>query len=184
MNCTIVLSDNILHVELSCFPLPMTFLYCFCIAHTQGFNVGTAGAKIFSGLAVEEFGYNVQQISNDQGKWLLVGSPWSGYPQNRKGNLYKCDISASRRATCQKLNLAGKFLFILNNYALAKTDGMFVFQTCGPLWAQRCGSQYFYPGICAEVSPQFTLQSSFSPAIQSTSYFVWSEMYKILYRVS
>ncbi|XP_016413141.1 integrin alpha-2-like [Sinocyclocheilus rhinocerous] len=39
--------------------------------------------------------------------------------------------------------------------------------TCGPLWAQRCGSQYFYPGVCAEVSPQFTLQSSFSPAIQT-----------------
>uniref|UniRef100_A0A673NFN0 Integrin, alpha 2 (CD49B, alpha 2 subunit of VLA-2 receptor), tandem duplicate 1 n=1 Tax=Sinocyclocheilus rhinocerous TaxID=307959 RepID=A0A673NFN0_9TELE len=119
----------------------------FCIAHTQGFNVGTAGAKIFSGLAVEEFGYTVQQISNDQGKWLLVGSPWSGYPQNRKGNLYKCDISASRRATCQKLNLA-----VLD-----------ILKTCGPLWAQRCGSQYFYPGVCAEVSPQFTLQSSFSP---------------------
>lgn len=46
---------------------------------------------------------------------------------------------------------------------------MFVFQTCGPLWAQLCGSLYFYPGICAEVSPQFTLQSVFSPAIQSTN---------------
>uniref|UniRef100_A0A671T6R0 Integrin alpha-2-like n=1 Tax=Sinocyclocheilus anshuiensis TaxID=1608454 RepID=A0A671T6R0_9TELE len=150
----------------------------FCIAHTQGFNVGTAGAKIFSGLAVEEFGYTVQQISNDQGKWLLVGSPWSGYPQNRKGNLYKCDISASRRATCQKLNLADSISIdgvqsINVNMSLGltltpiKADGMFVFQTCGPLWAQRCGSQYFYPGVCAEVSPQFTLQSSFSPAIQT-----------------
>ncbi len=44
---------------------------------------------------------------------------------------------------------------------------MFVFQTCGPLWAQLCGSLYFYPGVCAEVSPQFTLQSAFSPAAQS-----------------
>ncbi|KAF4108005.1 integrin alpha-2 isoform X1 [Onychostoma macrolepis] len=153
----------------------LILLQSFCIPHTQGFNVGTAGAKIFSGLAVEEFGYTVQQISNDQGKWLLVGSPWSGYPQNRKGNLYKCD-SASRRATCQKLNLADSISIdgvqsINVNMSLgltltpiAKPNTLL---TCGPLWAQRCGSQYFYPGVCAEVSTQFTLQSSFSPAIQT-----------------
>lgn len=45
------------------------FLAGFCIAHTQGFNVGTAEAKIFTGLAVEEFGYTVRQLSNNQGKW-------------------------------------------------------------------------------------------------------------------
>ncbi|XP_016339007.1 integrin alpha-2-like [Sinocyclocheilus anshuiensis] len=154
----------------------LLLLQSFCIAHTQGFNVGTAGAKIFSGLAVEEFGYTVQQISNDQGKWLLVGSPWSGYPQNRKGNLYKCDISASRRATCQKLNLADSISIdgvqsINVNMSLGLTLTPIAkpntLMTCGPLWAQRCGSQYFYPGVCAEVSPQFTLQSSFSPAIQT-----------------
>uniref|UniRef100_A0A8C2FYQ6 VWFA domain-containing protein n=1 Tax=Cyprinus carpio TaxID=7962 RepID=A0A8C2FYQ6_CYPCA len=39
--------------------------------------------------------------------------------------------------------------------------------TCGPLWGQRCGSQYFYPGVCADVSPQFTLQAAFSPAVQT-----------------
>ncbi|XP_059395525.1 integrin alpha-2 isoform X1 [Carassius carassius] len=154
----------------------LILLQGFCIAHTQGFNVGTAGAKIFSGLVVEEFGYTVQQISNDQGKWLLVGSPWSGYPQNRKGDIYKCDISASRTLPCQKLNLADSISIddvqsINVNMSLgltltpmAKPD---MLMTCGPLWAQRCGSQYFYPGVCAEVSPQFTIQSSFSPAIQT-----------------
>ncbi|KAG1970863.1 integrin alpha-2 [Pimephales promelas] len=49
---------------------------------------------------------------------------------------------------------------------------MCLFQTCGPLWAQLCGSLYFYPGICADVSPQFTLQSVFSPAIQTCGSFM------------
>ncbi|XP_059400200.1 integrin alpha-2-like [Carassius carassius] len=148
----------------------------FCIVHTQGFNVGTAGAKIFSGVAVEEFGYTVQQFSNNQGKWLLVGSPWSGYPQNRKGSLYKCDISASGGANCQKLNLAdsvsidgvqsinANMSLGLTLTPLAEPKGT---MTCGPLWAQRCGSHYFYPGVCIVVNPQFTLQSSFSPALQT-----------------
>lgn len=36
---------------------------------SQSFNVGTAGAKIFSGPAAEEFGYTVQQTTNHEGKW-------------------------------------------------------------------------------------------------------------------
>lgn len=39
---------------------------------SQTFNVGTAGAKIFSGPAVEEFGYSVQQAKNHEGKWYDV----------------------------------------------------------------------------------------------------------------
>ncbi|XP_052464489.1 integrin alpha-2 [Carassius gibelio] len=156
--------------------LPVLVVLCFCIAHTQGFNVGTAGPKIFSGVAEEEFGYTVQQLSNNQGKWLLVGSPWSGYPQNRKGSLYKCDISASGGASCQKLNLAdsvsidgvqsinANMSLGLTLTPLAEPNGT---MTCGTLWAQRCGSHYFYPGVCIVVNPQFTLQSSFSPALQT-----------------
>lgn len=41
----------------------------FSIDNSQGFNVGTSGAKIFSGSAEEQFGYTVQQFSNSQGKW-------------------------------------------------------------------------------------------------------------------
>lgn len=39
---------------------------------SQSFNVGTSGAKIFSGPAVEEFGYSVQQSTNHEGKWYGV----------------------------------------------------------------------------------------------------------------
>lgn len=44
---------------------------------------------------------------------LLVGAPWSGFSQNRKGDVYKCPVSGSRNS-CDKLNLQGKvFLFNL-----------------------------------------------------------------------
>lgn len=39
---------------------------------SQSFNVGTAGAKVFSGPAAEEFGYTVQQATNHEGKWYEV----------------------------------------------------------------------------------------------------------------
>lgn len=39
------------------------------IWHAHAFNVGTAGAKIFTGPAAEEFGYQVQQAANHEGKW-------------------------------------------------------------------------------------------------------------------
>uniref|UniRef100_A0A673A015 Integrin, alpha 2 (CD49B, alpha 2 subunit of VLA-2 receptor), tandem duplicate 2 n=1 Tax=Sphaeramia orbicularis TaxID=375764 RepID=A0A673A015_9TELE len=38
---------------------------------------------------------------------------------------------------------------------------------CGPLWGQLCGTQDFYPGICAKMSPLFQPQPAFSPAVQS-----------------
>lgn len=43
----------------------------------------------------------------------------------------------------------------------------FFLKTCGPLWAQQCGSQYYTTGVCSDVSPDFWLLASFSPAIQS-----------------
>ncbi|KAK7126051.1 hypothetical protein R3I93_021437 [Phoxinus phoxinus] len=153
----------------------LILLQSFCITRTQGFNVGSAGAKIFSsGSAGEEFGYTVRQLSNDQGKWLLVGSPWSGYPQDRKGDLYKCDTRGP--TNCQKLNLQDSVsidgvpsinINMSLGLTLTPTAKPGRFMTCGPLWAQSCGSQYFYPGVCAEVSPQFTLQPAFSPALQT-----------------
>uniref|UniRef100_A0A673MYS9 Integrin subunit alpha 2 n=1 Tax=Sinocyclocheilus rhinocerous TaxID=307959 RepID=A0A673MYS9_9TELE len=155
---------------------------CFCIAHTQGFNVGTAGAKIFTGLAVEEFGYTVQQLSNNQGKWLLVGSPWSGYPQNRKGSLYKCDISASRSVICQKLNLADSVSIDgVQSINVNMSLGLTLTPIAEPnrlMYKCLCFRRVVLCGLSAVavstftqesvlVSPQFTLQSVFSPAVQT-----------------
>ncbi|XP_048029689.1 integrin alpha-2 [Megalobrama amblycephala] len=184
----------------------LILLQSFCIARILSFNVGTAGAKIFSsGPGVQEFGYTVQQLSNDQGKWLLVGSPWSGYPQNRKGDFYKCDTGLPTNI-CRELNLQDSISIdgvqsINMNMSLGLTVTPIAkpnrFMTCGPLWAQRCGSQYFYPGVCAELSPQFTLEPAFSPAIQtcggpmdvaivldgSNSIFPWSDVINFLVKL-
>ncbi|KAI4535800.1 hypothetical protein MG293_014127 [Ovis ammon polii] len=71
-----------------------------CVAY----NVGLPKAKIFSGPSSEQFGYAVQQFINPKGNWLLVGSPWSGFPKNRMGDVYKCPVDLST-TTCEKLNL-------------------------------------------------------------------------------
>uniref|UniRef100_A0A8C7INK7 Integrin subunit alpha 2 n=1 Tax=Oncorhynchus kisutch TaxID=8019 RepID=A0A8C7INK7_ONCKI len=87
--------------------LTLLLIQCWSIPLSLSFNVGTAGAKVFSGPALEEFGYTVKQFRNHQGKWLLVGSPWSGYNQDRKGDIYKCEIRGSSSG-CQRLNLQSK----------------------------------------------------------------------------
>ncbi|KAK7120266.1 hypothetical protein R3I94_020310 [Phoxinus phoxinus] len=173
LDITVDLKMNMLQVLLT--------VICFSIDNSQGFNVGTSGAKIFSGSAEEQFGYSVQQFSNGQGKWLLVGSPWKGYGQNRKGDIYKCEVNKPG-TSCQPLNLQNSVDMpkIPNNNNINMSLGLTLtpttknsgFMTCGPLWAQLCGSLYFYPGICAEVSPQFTLQSVFSPATQTCGSFM------------
>ncbi|KAG7278274.1 hypothetical protein CRUP_036351, partial [Coryphaenoides rupestris] len=145
------------------------------ICTSQSFNVGTADPKIFNGPVNEEFGYTVQQFKNHQGKWLLVGAPWGGFNQNRKGDVYKCPVSGPR-SSCDKLGLQD-YINIPNvrnvdtNMSLGltltqapATNGLLV---CGPLWAQRCVSQDFYPGVCAELSPLFKAQPAFSPAVQT-----------------
>ncbi|KAM9541375.1 integrin alpha-2-like [Salvelinus alpinus] len=155
--------------------LTLIFIQCWSVPRSLSFNVGTAGAKVFSEPTVEEFGYTVQQFRNHQGKWLLVGSPWSGYNQDRKGDVYKCEIRGASSG-CQRLNLQNSVsISTVSNVnvnmslglTLTRTATEDTFMTCGPLWAQKCGSQYYYPGICAEVNPLFNPLSSFSPALQT-----------------
>uniref|UniRef100_A0A3B4AF28 VWFA domain-containing protein n=1 Tax=Periophthalmus magnuspinnatus TaxID=409849 RepID=A0A3B4AF28_9GOBI len=129
---------------------------------------------VFTGPTHQEFGYAVQQATNHEGKWLLVGAPWSGYSQNRKGDVYKCPISGSRN-TCDKLNIQDSVHLpgvseISDNMnvglTLTRIPAVNGYMTCGPLWAQRCGDQDFYPGICTKMSPLFQPQPAFSPAVQ------------------
>ncbi|XP_055731056.1 integrin alpha-2-like [Salvelinus fontinalis] len=155
--------------------LTLLLIQCWRIPRSLSFNVGTAGAKVFSGPALEEFGYTVKQFRNHQGKWLLVGSPWSGYNQDRKGDIYKCEIRGASSG-CQRLNLQNSVsISTVKNINVNMSLGLTLthtatedkFMTCGPLWAQKCGSQYYYPGICTEVNPLFKPLSSFSPALQT-----------------
>ncbi|KAL6089357.1 hypothetical protein STEG23_008119, partial [Scotinomys teguina] len=142
-----------------------------CLAY----NVGLPGAKIFSGPSSEQFGYSVQQLTTPQGKWLLVGSPWSGFPENRMGDVYKCPVDVPA-ATCEKLNLQNSTSIsnvteIKTNMSLGLTltrnSGTGGFLTCGPLWAHQCGNQYYATGICSDISPDFQSLTSFSPAVQA-----------------
>ncbi|XP_029916850.1 integrin alpha-2 [Myripristis murdjan] len=144
------------------------------ICYSQSFNVGTADAKIFGGPAGEEFGYTIQQMTNHQGKWLVVGAPWSGFSSNRKGDVYKCPVSGSQNS-CDKLSLQDSVSIpdvrnINVNMSLGMTltrmPSISGLMTCGPLWAQQCGSQDYYPGVCAGISPFFTPEPAFSPAVQ------------------
>ncbi|XP_077752129.1 integrin alpha-2 [Canis aureus] len=141
----------------------------------MAYNVGLLEAKIFSGPSSEQFGYAVQQFINPKGNWLLVGSPWSGFPENRMGDVYKCPIDLSA-ATCEKLNL--ETATSIPNVTEMKTNmslgltltrnmGTGGFLTCGPLWAQQCGSQYYATGVCSDVSPDFQILTSFAPAAQT-----------------
>ncbi|XP_029574008.1 integrin alpha-2-like [Salmo trutta] len=143
--------------------------------YSEAFNVGTADAKVFSGPANEQFGYTVQQLTNHQGKWLLVGAPWSGFTDNRKGDVYKCPVSGSK-TSCDKLNIQDSInipderninVNMSLGLTLTRMPKISGFMTCGPLWAQRCGSQDFCPGVCAGVSPLFKPHSAFSPAVQT-----------------
>ncbi|XP_052599735.1 integrin alpha-2 [Peromyscus californicus insignis] len=142
-----------------------------CLAY----NVGLPGAKIFAGPSSEQFGYAVQQLTTSQGKWLLVGSPWSGFPENRMGDVYKCPVDVPA-ATCEKLNLQNSTSIsnvteIKTNMSLGLTltrnSGTGGFLTCGPLWAHQCGNQYYATGICSDISPDFQSLTSFSPAVQA-----------------
>uniref|UniRef100_A0A8D0DZM6 Integrin alpha-2 n=1 Tax=Salvator merianae TaxID=96440 RepID=A0A8D0DZM6_SALMN len=143
----------------------------------EAYNVGLQGAKIFSGPSSEQFGYTVQQLLNQEGKWLLVGSPWSGYPRNRMGDIYKCAVNQPE-TECVKMNLS-TFANIPNvtevknemnlGLTLIRNSISGGFLTCGPLWAQQCGSQYYATGICSEFSPRFQFLRSFSPAVQKCS---------------
>ncbi|XP_069819148.1 integrin alpha-2 [Dendropsophus ebraccatus] len=144
----------------------------FCISY----NVGLSGNKIFSGPPGVQFGYAVQQFSNQDGNWLLVSSPWSGYPINRMGDVYKCPINSQTR--CEKMNLPSAT--VIPNVTEVKEDmnlGLTLirnedtggFLTCGPLWAQQCGKNFYATGMCTDISPTFQVLRSFSPALQTCS---------------
>ncbi|KAG8519798.1 Integrin alpha-2 [Galemys pyrenaicus] len=160
----------------------------------MAYNVGLPEAKIFSGPSSGQFGYAVQQLINPKGNWLLVGSPWNGFPENRMGDVYKCPIDLT--GACEKLNLetstsipnvtemktnmslgltltrnmgTGGFLIERQRltFSICFVIVLVSLKTCGPLWAQQCGSQYYTTGVCSDVSSDFQLQASFSPAVQT-----------------
>ncbi|TNM89510.1 hypothetical protein fugu_003744 [Takifugu bimaculatus] len=167
------------------------------IWRSHSFNVGTAGAKIFTGPAAEEFGYQVQQATNHEGKWpdfyqnlhqfkndirtFLGSSTGLFFLGSLQQGLLKLDAVSSyqqrsgphrpvtRPPKADSLSIPDvKNININMSLGLTltqKPDGTDLLM-CGPLWGQQCGSQQFYPGICARLTPLFQPRSAFSPAVQ------------------
>ncbi|XP_055489961.1 integrin alpha-2 [Leucoraja erinacea] len=143
---------------------------------SQAFNVDVMSTKTFSGPRDVLFGTTVQQFSDPQnGQWLLVGSPWNGFPDNHMGDVYRCPVNGNS-ASCERLNLGDKMTFpnvtevkqnMNTGATLVRNDETGGFLVCAPVWAQECGKLYYPTGLCSDVNSNFQISKTFAPAVQS-----------------
>ncbi|XP_043920353.1 integrin alpha-2 [Protopterus annectens] len=168
-----------IHKAVSVRSLPLFIQSTVFLLHLcNAYNVGVKEARVYSHRTDSQFGYTVQQFKNKDGKWLLVGSPWNGYPKNRMGEVYKCypDVSSCSELKLQTGTTIASVNEVKTNMSLgltlvrnSKTGGVL---TCGPLWVQQCASQYYSLGVCSEVGPGLKLQKIFAPTLQTCSSFM------------
>uniref|UniRef100_A0A7N8XLD2 Integrin, alpha 1 n=1 Tax=Mastacembelus armatus TaxID=205130 RepID=A0A7N8XLD2_9TELE len=157
----------------------------------------------FSGPLEDMFGYTVQQFENSEGKWVLIGSPLSGQPAHRTGDVYKCPVGKEDN-TCIKLDLPKNTTVpnlheVKENMTMGTTlvtnpNGGFL--ACGPQYGYMCGKQQYISGVCANVSSSFQILNSLAPAAQdcakeldivmvldgSNSIYPWSDIINFLKR--
>ncbi|EHB11692.1 Integrin alpha-1 [Heterocephalus glaber] len=130
----------------------------------------------FSGPVEDMFGYTVQQYANEEGKWVLIGSPLVGQPKTRTGDVYKCPVGKSDKR-CIKLDLPVNTSIpnvteVKENMTFGSTlvtNPKGGFLACGPLYAYRCGHLHYTTGICSDVSPTFQVVNSFAPVQECSS---------------
>nr|XP_046231232.1 integrin alpha-1 isoform X2 [Scatophagus argus] len=137
------------------------------------FNVDQKNGLSFSGPLEDMFGYTVQQFENSEGKWVLIGSPLSGQPAKRTGDVYKCPVGKEDN-TCVKLELPKNTTVpnlheVKENMTMGTTlvtnpNGGFL--ACGPQYGYMCGQQQYISGVCANVSSSFQILNSVAPAVQ------------------
>ncbi|KAM4634321.1 integrin alpha-1 [Polymixia lowei] len=137
------------------------------------FNVDQKNSLSFSGPLDDMFGYSVQQFVNNEGKWVLIGSPLSGQPARRTGDVYKCPVGRGNN-TCIKLELPKNTTIpnlreVKENMTMGTTlvtnpSGGFL--ACGPQYGYMCGQQQYISGVCANVSSSFQILNSIAPAVQ------------------
>lgn len=171
------------------------------LPYVLSFNVDEKNGLSFSGPVDDMFGYSVQQFENSEGKWVLIGSPLTGQPARRTGDVYKCPVGRGE-PTCVKLELP-KYTTIPNlqevkeNMTMGTTlvtspDGGFL--ACGPQYGYMCGQQQYISGVCTNVSSSFKVLNSIAPAVQdcakeldivivldgSNSIYPWDQVVKFL----
>ncbi|XP_040277198.1 integrin alpha-1 [Bufo bufo] len=155
-----------------CSPAVRFWLLTAILKISEPFNVDVKNGLSFSGSVEDLFGYTVQQFQNEEGKWVLIGSPLEGQPTRRTGDVYKC--AADGLSGCTKVNLP-KSTTIANvtevkeNMTMGSTlviNPKGGFMACGPLYAYRCGSLHYTTGICSNVSSTFQVLNSIAPGVQ------------------
>lgn len=169
-----------------------------------GFNVDQKNGMSFTGGSLEDmFGYTVQQFENSEGKWVLIGSPLSGQPARRTGDVYKCPVREGENK-CIKLDLPRNTTVpnlneVKENMTMGTTlvtnpNGGFL--ACGPQYGYMCGQLQYISGVCANVSSSFQILNSIAPAVQecakeldivivldgSNSIYPWSSITEFLVR--
>uniref|UniRef100_A0A8D3CUU8 Integrin subunit alpha 10 n=1 Tax=Scophthalmus maximus TaxID=52904 RepID=A0A8D3CUU8_SCOMX len=81
-------------------------MFLFCLPELcQCFNIDVKNPRIFTGPEDALFGFSVLQHEANGEKSMLVGAPWDGPPNNRKGDVYKCIVGEERNSNCSKVNL-------------------------------------------------------------------------------
>ncbi|KAI9533252.1 hypothetical protein NQZ68_025646 [Dissostichus eleginoides] len=140
------------------------------------FNIDVKNPRIFTGPEDALFGFSVLQHEDGGEKSMLVGAPWDGPPNNRKGDVYKCIVGEERNSNCSKINLGETALQNvsknLRNSHLGMTltpDSPDGFLACAPLWSQECGTSMFSTGICASVSDDLKPREAIAPTAQRCS---------------
>nr|XP_020639258.1 integrin alpha-1 [Pogona vitticeps] len=141
---------------------------------TVSFNVDVKDTMTFSGPVEDMFGYTVQQFENEEGKWVLIGSPLAGQPEKKTGDVYKCPVGQSSGSLCVKLNLpvntsVPQVAELKENMTLGSTlvtNPKGGFLACGPLYAYKCGRLHYTTGICSNVSSSFEVVNSIAPSVQ------------------
>ncbi|NXD30696.1 ITA1 protein, partial [Spelaeornis formosus] len=137
-------------------------------------NVDVKNALTFSGPLEDMFGYTVQQYENEEGKWVLIGSPLVGQPEKRTGDVYKCPVGRDNPSSCIKLNLPAStsvpnVVEVKENMTLGTTlvtNPKGGFLACGPLYAYKCGRLHYTTGVCSNVSSTFETVKAIAPSVQ------------------
>ncbi|XP_063055310.1 integrin alpha-10 [Engraulis encrasicolus] len=156
-------------------PKCLLLLTCFVLFKgvCRGFNIDVSRPRIFTGPEGTEFGFSVLQHEADGERSMLVGAPWDGTPDNKKGDVYRCLMGDDVDSNCTKLNLGDTALANvsrnLRNSHLGMTlspdtpEGLLA---CAPLWSQECGTSMFSTGICASLYDDLEPKDTIAPTAQ------------------
>ncbi|KAM4736482.1 integrin alpha-10 [Anableps anableps] len=145
----------------------------------QCFNIDVKHPRVFTGPEDAQFGFSVLQHESEGEKSMLVGAPWDGPPNNKKGDVYKCVVGEEKYSNCSKVNLGETALRNvsknLRNSHLGMTltpDSPDGFLACAPLWSQECGTSMFSTGICASVGDDLEPRNTIAPTEQKCQTFM------------